>query len=189
MEKQLTHEQSLQIITEMIGNAKQNLAKGGSFYFLLWGMVVAIADFAIHYLINYTEVKQWYWIWLITIPAVILTIVHARSSASRAVITGPIDRLYGQIWIGVFIAMVITVVFMAEINYAVNPIMLIYSGIGTYITGRLSRFQPLIAGAVILWGCAIVVFLIPVSYQFLMSGLGFIGGYVIPGLMLRKHEK
>lgn len=36
-------QQSLQIITEMIGNAKQNLAKDGSFYFLLWGMVVAFA--------------------------------------------------------------------------------------------------------------------------------------------------
>lgn len=189
MEKQLSHQESLQLITEMISNAKRNLAKGGSFYFLLWGAVVALANFVIYYLINFTEVNEWYWVWLVTVPAVIITIVHARMTASKATVTGPIDHLYGQIWIGIFIAMVITLVFMARINYAVNPIMLIYSGIGTYITGRLSRFQPLIIGSMVLWAAAIIVFLTPVTYQFLIAGLGFVAGYVVPGLMLRKQEK
>jgi len=141
MEKQLSHQESLQIITEMIGNAKRNLAKGGSFYFLLWGTVVALANFSIYYMVNFTGISNWYWVWLVTIPAVIITIIHARQKVSKAKITGPIDQLYGQTWIGIFIAMVITLVFMSEINYAVNPIMLIYSGIGTYITGRLSRLM------------------------------------------------
>lgn len=189
MEKQLSHQESLQIITEMIGNAKRNLAKGGSFYFLLWGIVVALANFIIYYMISFTSTNKWYWVWLITVPAVIITIVYARQKALRTKITGPIDHLYGQIWIGIFIAMVITLVFMSEINYAVNPIMLIYSGIGTYITGRLSRFQPLIVGSVVLWLCAIAVFLTPLNYQFLIAGFGFVAGYVIPGLMLRKTEQ
>ena len=188
MQNQMTHQQSLEIITEMIGNAKKNLARGGSFYFLLWGAVVAAANFTIYFLINFTTVAQWYYVWLITIPAIAATIMYSRRQAMKASVTGPIDHLYGQVWIGIFIAMVITLVFMREINYAVNPIMLIYSGIGTYITGRLSRFQPLIIGAAVLWVCSIILFLIPAHQQFLVAGIGILVGYVIPGLMLRKQE-
>lgn len=185
----MTHQQSIELITQMIGNAKKNLARGGSFYFLLWGAVVAAANFIIYYLINFTDVTNWYYVWLITIPAIPATIIYARRKATKATVKGPIDHLYGQIWIGVFIAMVITLVFMAEINYAINPIMLIYSGIGTYITGRLSRFQPLVIGAFILWVSAIGVFLTPVNHQFLVAGFGIIAGYVVPGLMLRNQEQ
>ena len=185
----MTHQQSIEIITEMIGNAKKNLARGGSFYFLLWGMVVAAANFIIFYLINFTSVSQWYYVWFITIPAILATILYSRKQAMMASVKGPIDHLYGQIWIGVFIAMVITLVFMKEINYAINPIMLIYSGIGTYITGKLSRFQPLTVGAVVLWISSIILFLIPVHQQFLVAGIGILAGYVIPGLMLRKQER
>ncbi len=189
MQNQMTHQQSIEIITEMIGNAKKNLARGGSFYFLLWGTVVASANFIIYLLINFTTVSQWYYVWLITIPAIPATIIYSRKQAIKAAVTGPIDHLYGQIWIGVFVAMVITLVFMEEINYAINPIMLIYSGIGTYITGKLSRFQPLTVGAVVLWACSVILFLIPVHQQFLVAGIGILAGYVIPGLMLRKQER
>jgi hypothetical protein len=189
MEKQLSHQQSLEIITGMIDNAKKNLARGGSFYFLLWGVVVAVANFIIYFLINFTSINEWYYVWLITIPAIVVTIVYSKRQTAKATATGPIDHLYGQIWVGVFVAMVITLVFMAEINYAINPIMLIYAGIGTYITGKLSRFQPLVLGAFILWTSSIIMFLIPVNQQFMVAGIGIIAGYVIPGLMLRKQEK
>ena len=44
-EQNISPEESLQIITGMIGKAKSNFARGGSFYFLLWGSVIALADF------------------------------------------------------------------------------------------------------------------------------------------------
>lgn len=189
MEKQPTHQESLEIITEMIQNAKSNLAKGGSFYFLLWGALVALANFIIYYLINFTNVSNWYYVWLITIPAIPITIIHGKRAAARAKVKGPFDHIYGQVWIGVFVAMIISLIFMAEINYAINPIMLIYSGIGTYISGMLCRYRPLVVGGVILWGCAIIAFLTPMAQQFLVAGVGIIAGYVIPGLMLRKEER
>ena len=189
MQKELSHQESIEIITEMIGNAKSNLARGGSFYFLLWGVVVALANFIIHFLINYTEVSNWYYVWLITIPAIVITIIYSNRQSAKAKVTGPIDHIYGQIWIGVFVAMVITLVFMARINYAINPLMLIYSGIGTYITGMLCRFRPLTIGAAVLWISAVIMFLIPVNLQFLVAGLGLLAGYVVPGLMLRKEGR
>ncbi len=189
MEKNLSHQESLQIITDMIGNAKRNLAKGGSFYFLLWGVVAALANFGIYYLINFTATDDPYWVWVITFPAAIISVIHSKRISAKATVTGPIDRLYSQVWIGVFIAMAITLVFMKQINYAVNPVILIYSGIGTYITGWLSRYKPMIIGAVLLWVSAILVFLTPFHLQYLVTGMGFIAGYVIPGMMLRKAEQ
>lgn len=189
MEKQLSHEEGFRIITEMIGNAKRNLAKDGSFYFLLWGTTVALANFIIYYLINFTDSSRWYMVWLITLPAIPITIIHAKRQSSQSKIYGPIDDLYSQIWIGIFVAMVITLVFMEEINYALNPIFLVYSGIGTYITGRLSRYLPLILGSVALWVGAIITFMVSVEVQFIVAGITIITGYVVPGLMLRRHEK
>lgn len=189
MEKQLSHEESLEIITRMINGAKKNLARGGSFYFLLWGTVVALANFVIYYLLRFTQVANWYYVWLIAVPAVVVTIWYGRKTAYSATVRGPIDRLYGQIWIGVFVAMMITLVFMSYINYMINPLMLVYSGVGTFITAMLSRYRPLLIGSIVLWAGSIVCFLVDLPQQYLVAGVSIIAGYIIPGLMLRAEER
>ena len=76
-EKELSKEESLQLITEMIGQAKRNFAKGGSFYFLLWGFVVMTANLG-HYILTAIEFEHPYYVWSLTIPAAIISMVYGQ---------------------------------------------------------------------------------------------------------------
>ena len=52
MKDELTHQESLDLIAEMIKQAKRNVAKGGSNQILLWGWTIAFANFG-HYALHY----------------------------------------------------------------------------------------------------------------------------------------
>lgn len=187
-DKELTKEQSLQLITDMIGQAKRNFAKGGSFYFLLWGWVVMLANLGHYILSEHTSFKQFYMVWLITIPAAIITIVYSAKKDREARVKGHLDRMYGMIWLGVFLSVLIVLFFMGNVNANVNAIILTFAGLGTFLSGCMLRFNPLILGGVALWATSIIAFNLPVNDQYLVGAIGIIAGYLIPGYLLRKAE-
>lgn len=187
--KELTKEESLDLITNMIGQAKRNVAKGGSFYFLLWGWVVMFANLG-HYLIaTYDWYEHPYIVWILTIPAAIISIIYSARRHSGAKVKSHLDRLYGQIWFAVFIGVMIIIFFLADVNYNMNAIILVFAGIGTFISGQALRFTPLILGGVALWIASIVAFNLSPLDQYLVGAVGILAGYLIPGYLLRKAEK
>ncbi|SNS60344.1 hypothetical protein SAMN05421640_0831 [Ekhidna lutea] len=186
--KELSKDESLALITDMISQAKRNVAKGGSFYFLLWGWVVMFANLG-HYLIaKFDWLDYPYIVWTLTIPAVIASIVYGAKK-SKEKVKSHLDRLYSQIWLAVFIGVIIILFFMGNVNYNVNAIILTFAGIGTFISGRALRFQPLVAGGIALWISSIVAFNLHPIDQYLVGAVGILAGYLIPGYLLRKAEK
>lgn len=187
--KELTKEESIELITNMIGQAKRNVAKGGSYYFLLWGWVVMIANIG-HYLIaTYEWYERPYIVWILTIPAAILSMMHGARRSKEAKVKSHLDSLYGQIWLAVFLGVLIILFFMSDVNYNVNAIILVFAGIGTYISGQALRFSPLIMGGVALWAASIIAFNLQPLDQYLVGAVGILAGYLIPGYLLRKAEK
>lgn len=190
MDKQtISPEESLQIITGMIGKAKSNFAHGGSFYFLLWGSVIALADFGHFVLMKFTDYSYPHIVWLSVIPAVIITILYSiRKGKRRTAMPSSFDRIYGKLWWAIFICILIVLAFMSNLNYQTTPVILLFSAVGTYVTGEVLRFRPLILGGLGLALCAVVAFSVPVEYQFLIAGIGMCLGYIVPGFMLKKGE-
>lgn len=187
-ESELTDSESLQIITNMIQQAKSNIAKRGSFYFLLWGWVVMIGNLGHYIIATYDLYPAPHIIWIITIPAAIVTIVYSMKQKRKAMSSSQIDRFYGILWMGIFAAIITVLVFMSKMNYNHNAVILLFSGLGTFVSGRLLRFTPLTLGGIALWLSAIVAFNVPVIDQNLVGGIGIIIGYLIPGYLLRKAE-
>ncbi len=187
--KELTKDESLALITNMIGQAKRNVAKGGSFHFLLWGWVVMVANIG-HYLIDtYDWYEHPYIVWILTIPAAIISIVYGARKSSKAEVKSHLDRLYGMIWLAVFIGVMITIFFMGEVNYNINAIILTFAGIGTFISGVALRFNPLIIGAIALWVASIIAYSLNPLDQYLVAAVGMLAGYLVPGYLLRRAEK
>ncbi len=187
-EKELTKEQSLQLITDMIGQAKRNFAKGGSFYFLLWGWVVMLANLGHYILASYTNFEQPYIVWLATIPAGIISGIYGGRQGRNAKVKSHLDKMYGYIWLSVFISVLIILFFMGDVNYNVNAIILVFAGLGTLLSGLMLRFRPLVLGGLALWISSIVAFNMPVNDQYLIGAIGIIAGYLIPGYLLKKAE-
>jgi len=187
-DKQLSKDESLQLITEMIGQAKRNFAKGGSFYFLLWGFVVFTANAGHYVMLKWQLFDKPYMIWMITIPAAIISIVYSVRMDQKAMVKSHLDRMYGLVWLSVFMCTLIILTFMAKVDYNVNPTILVFAGLGTFLSGSMLRFTPLILGGFALWAAAIAAFMVPLTDQYLVAAVGILAGYLIPGYLLRKAE-
>lgn len=188
-EKELTKDESLALIADMINKAKRNVVKGGSFYFLLWGWVVMLANLG-HYLIGkFDWYEHPYIVWLATIPAAIASVVYGARRSRSAVVKSHLDRLYSRIWLGVSISVIIILSFLGDIRPNLNAIILTFAGLGVFISGFALRFKPSVIGGVALWITAIVAFNISPIDQYLVGSVGILAGYLIPGYLLRKAEK
>lgn len=187
--KELTKDESLELITNMIGQAKRNVAKGGSFYFLLWGWVIMLANLGHYAIEKYDLYEHPYIVWILIIPAMIASIWYSAKVERAAGVVSHYDRIYSTIWISIFISIMIILVFMGKLDFNHNAVILLFSGLGTYLSGSLLRFRPLLIGGVSLWCAAIVAFNVSIIDQYLVAAVGLIVGYLIPGYLLRKAEK
>jgi len=92
MEKQLTPQQSLDVITSMIQQAKGNMQKN-SFYFLLWGWTIVIANLGVYLLIKFTDVADPYLMFLITIVSAIISMIYGFRQGKQAVVSTHLDSI------------------------------------------------------------------------------------------------
>lgn len=186
--KELTNVDRLNLISDMINQSKKNLAKGSSFYFIFWGWVILVANLT-HFIIQEFELYHApYVIWNITIPATIITWVYSFRKQKYAQVQSHIDKIIGVLWVTLTISTVSLLFFVGNVKTNINAIIMGSSAIGTFITGFILRFNPLKWGGVALWICSILAFSIDPSYQHLISALGVLLGYLIPGYLLKRAE-
>lgn len=187
MKDELTHQESLDLIADMIRQAKRNVAKGGSNQILLWGWVISLANFG-HYALAMSGYSQPYLVWLITIPAGIASgVIGMRMERSGSV--GHIDRMYWKVWLAAAISMAITLSAMHKISFNHNGVILAIAGMGMFITGGLLKFKPIMVGSFVLWIAAIISFNLPEIQQYPVAGSAIILGYLIPGYLLKRAER
>lgn len=186
-EKPLSKNESLELITQMISEAKRGYARGGSFYFLLWGWVVLLANLG-HYVLAQLSYSNAHMVWLITIPAAIASSIYGARQRRTAHVQNHLNSMYGLIWLSMLIGAFTVILSMEGSNIYINGIVLTFAAIGTFLSGSLLRFKALIFGAVALWVASILAFFAAPIDQFLIGAAGILAGYLIPGYMLKKAE-
>jgi hypothetical protein len=184
-EKTLTGEQSLELITSMIKQAKNDYFDTG-ISALLWGGVIifcSLATYANHWL-------KWValdYIWFLTcaafVPQVIISIREAKGRGYRSYQS----ELIGGVWISYAIAIFLFSYIDSRLNIGHDiPIYLTFFGIPTFATGYGRRYRPMIIGGIACWVFAILALYIPdPDALFLMAG-GALLAWFIPGLLLRR---
>jgi hypothetical protein len=184
-EKTLTGEQSLELITSMIKQAKNDYFDTG-ISALLWGGVIifcSLATYANHWL-------KWValdYIWFLTcaafVPQVIISIREAKGRGYRSYQS----ELIGGVWISYAIAIFLFSYIDSRLNIGRDiPIYLTFFGIPTFATGYGRRYRPMIIGGIACWVFAILALYIPdPDALFLMAG-GALLAWFIPGLLLRR---
>ena len=187
-EKELTKEESFEIIKKMIIQAKRNYSKGDSFHWLLWGWVIMLANFGFYGLEKYTAFDKPYLIWLITIPAAIVSVYYSSRRSKVSQVINHFDRLYGQVWLAMGVSMFVTILFMSKLGYNHNGVILLFAATGTYISGQMLKFTPLILGAIALIITSVICLNVEIVDQYLYGGIGIFVGYLAPGYLLKSKE-
>lgn len=183
----LTPEQSLTLITRMINQAKVNV-KHNSFYFLVWGWTIMICNLGIFVMIQFLHIRQPFWIWFLTVPAAIVSGLYGRKHAQEETTTH-LDSINKWLWIGFGVICFTVVMFGSRINYQINGVIITMCAVPTFVSGIILRFRPLLIGGICFWLSGIVIFLLPVTWQFLVAAAAIAGGYLIPGYLLRSRPE
>jgi hypothetical protein len=183
----LSNQQRLELITNMIHEAKSFVATRGSSQILLWGWVIALANLS-HFILEQVGYAMPYIVWLSVFPTAGYSIYLAQKMKGSGV-SSHIDQLYGQVWIAVAVVIVFSLLMMGRLSFNHNPVILAAAGAGMYMTGRLLKYRPVLIGAFVLWAAALVEWQVAIEWHYLISSIAVFIGYLLPGYLLKKSER
>lgn len=189
-------EESFRIIEDMIATAKQEVGNDGQLY-LSWGYLVLAAGLIHYALLSFTNFGMPWLPW----PVLMLAggvyqfiYVYRRERNKRS--SSAIERMLSYLWIAVFIGlmMVLGLVgykeFIVEKNgHLAYVLVLILYGIGSFVSGGVLRFPPLIVGGIFTWVIAIIAYQVSFDIQLLLVSLAIVASYIVPGHMLMAKGK
>jgi hypothetical protein len=183
-------EKQLQLIEEMISTAKGNL-KEGSIFYLIWGWLVLAAALLNYSLLNYTDyVHHWIgWPVLMSLGAIISGIVGFKMERKRTIKTY-VDRAIGFLWVGFGATLLVLIFSMMYLGVLKTyPILILLYGLGTFVSGGILKFKPLIIGGILCWIIGAIAVHANFSQQLLLIALAMIVSYIIPGHLLAAKPK
>jgi hypothetical protein len=196
-EKQMTPEESLNLIGEVISNTRSNL-KTDSFFFLLWGWLIVVASLIEALVLwNAGRMNDWKnvnllsgisWGGLVVIGWIIQFFYIKKHYVKRGYKTF-FERVIAYLWI-VSVIIIFLMVYVAGTRHeSPEPYILAAITITTVITGIMTRFKPLIVGGLFFILFAVIAVNIqPAYFKSIVSAVALICGYLIPGYMLRKKN-
>ena len=190
MSEEFSPQESLQLIRSMIDKTRENIS-GNRFYFLLWGWVTFSAVLMQFFLKVVIDYRHHYAVWLITIPAFIATLIYSRKDCNK----GPrtyIGDFMSHLWTGIGISFGVLSFIISNAptgwHYA-YPYFILFYGLGTFISGRLLQFTPLVVGGILNWVLACICVFIPYDYQLLLTAAALLVSYIIPGHLIKAPQK
>jgi hypothetical protein len=186
-ENKLSPDESLSLITNVILKTKEKISHN-SFPLLLWGWLIAIASFSFFLIQNFTASRFYF----IPFPVLAITgiVITYRWYAKQKTISGTetyLNYFINRMWLVLGLCF-ITVVFI-NVSHGLVPFTytLILAAVGTLASGLTIHFRPLIVGGVLFLCAAVISSYVPDSYKALIHGFAIIGGYIIPGYLLKNH--
>jgi hypothetical protein len=189
-EQAFSAQESLQTIQTMIDRAKNTVADR-SYYFLLWGWIVLVACIG-QFILKVVVKTEWHPIvWTLCFLGVVLSIVHSVREGRNATVKTYVQECLDYLWSAVVISYVLFGFAFASIGWqnCYTFYILLYA-LGSYVTGRLIKFPPLVWGAVGCWMLAVLTYFSSFEYNILICALAILISYIIPGHLLRnKYRK
>jgi len=190
MEDNFSPHDSLQLIHSMINKTKANLREN-RIYFLLWGWVsfaAIISQFILKVALRY---ERHYLVWLVTIPAAIITIVYSMRTHKDHPVKTYVGESMSNLWTGIGISFFVLSLIITSSNGGWNnawPLFILFYGLGTFVSGRILQFSPLVIGGIFNWALAIASIYVVFDYQLLFAAAAILTSYIIPGHLLGTNK-
>jgi hypothetical protein len=185
-EKELTGQESLALIAQMISKARRDYLDSG-LSALLWGAVITFCSLAT-FVNGYLKWGVLDWVWWLTpialVPQMIIVWNEAKTRKHRSYAEDNMGGIWISFGIAVFLLSYITNVY--QVNEQGSLFLMLY-GIPTFATGYARRFRPMLIGGVACWALAILCHYVPYPYKLLCITAAAQLAWFIPGLIIRKR--
>ncbi|HEY6064477.1 MAG TPA: hypothetical protein VIV35_12750 [Chitinophagaceae bacterium] len=183
-------EQSLQVIRSMISKTKQEMSDNG-IYFLIWGWITFIActgQFVLKHILKY---ERHYLVWWLITVGIAFSIYNSIKEEKVRKVRTYVDDSLKYLWIGMGTSFFVLSMVLSKIGWesSVFPFFIMLYGLGTFVSGSIIKFRPLIIGGIIAWALAIGAAYVEYDYQMLFGAIAILISYIIPAYMLRSRNK
>ena len=184
-QENMTHEESLKIISSMITQAKVNIRQG-SFHLLFWGWLIFFCSISDYLLYQLSDYHNSYYVWLFVIPGIFVSMIYGFRSGRKAKFFTYADTLYMWTWIAFMISSVVLFVLLIDRMESFGPFILMLAGFPTFMSGIILKFRPLVIGGIIFWTLSIIAGFMGPDIAPLAMPLAVVTGYLIPGYLLKR---
>ena len=189
MENQMSEQESLAIITNMINAAKAKLRKSDAFSFIFWGYLAVIASLSNYILDVVLGLYNYgYYSWFLMFAGMPISIYINIKQKRKEVVNTYVGSFIRDLWIALSVSIIVLALTGFKIAYLFCPLTVLIVAIGVFVTGTTFKFKPLIVGSIILWIAAGVMFLVPQDTMYLIYAVGLIAGYIIPGHIIQAKS-
>lgn len=187
-ENVMSEKDSIRVIQSMIAATKHSLLQDGTLY-IYWGWVILFCSIG-EYVLMLTEFEHPYVTWLVMPVAVWRYLAYVAKRKAIAKVKSYTDEFMSVLWRAFFISMAIILCLFPVIGYEkVLPLIIILYGMGTYTSGGVLRFPPLIYGGLANFPLAIGAFFTSFQNQLLILSIAVSVSYIIPGYLLKSNFK
>jgi hypothetical protein len=193
-EDSMNEAQSLKVIREMIEVSRNNFKNDG-ILFILWGWIFFICVFTrflLRVLVTTHEIA-WYtnkFLLALLLIGIVISVnyIYKRRLAVRTY-TGQILRyLWGAIIFLNLYILIYQIKANTDIDWLISQYMLMLA-LGTFVTGGIIRFKPLIYSGISFIVLAQVSIFVQHEMSMLIASFSFITGLIIPGHMLYSKRR
>jgi hypothetical protein len=188
-EEQLSPQESLQLIRSMINKTKENISNN-AIYYLVWGWITFIACVSQFMLKHVLEYPRHYMVWWIILIGVGFSFYQGRREHRKKVARTYVGDSIRALWIGMGLAFFVLSMILTRIGWdkPIFPFFILLYGLGTFVSGSIIQFRPLVAGGllalVLAVGCSFVTY----DYQMLFGAAAILVSYIIPAYILRARK-
>lgn len=188
-EEEFSPEKSLRLITEMIETTKSSISDR-SHYFLLWGWAVVIGCLTQYFLKVILNYPHHYYAWLVTPIAIVLHFIFVYNDRRKDRVKTFINEANIYLWTSVGLSFFALGFVFSKIGWQYcYPFYILLYAVGTYISGSLIKFKPMIMGGLLCFVLVVICVYLPSDFQILITAVAIVISYIIPGYMLRYQYK
>ena len=180
---------SLKLIQSMITKTRQEMGDNSK-HFLLWGWITFIACTAQFILIK-AGFEKHYLVWLLIIPGFIISTYFGVKDRKRQIVKSYLGESMKYLWMGMGISFFVLSMILGRLGWQNNvfPFFMLLYGLGTFVSGKILQFKPLIYGGMAAWLLAIISVYFSYEYQTLFAAGAILVSYIIPAYLLRIKNK
>ena len=186
--KQLNEKESLELITRMISNTRDNLESSGLKFMFIWGYTTIGVSLLVYLQLHFYYYPAIYWEWF-AIPLIGALLSWRESRKNPPRITTYVDRTVGYVWtilgLSAWLMSLATIVIQIPILFSITLLM----SAGSAITGLIIKFKTLTACGIIgILASFLLIFVTDINSILIFIGLMVIV-LIIPAHVLTFVEK
>ncbi len=184
----LSPEKSLELITQVITQARNKFEENG-FIYLFWGALIAITSISQFVLLKneYYDIN-WYPYLLMPIGSIYSAIYFSKRKRKNK--QNLISKIVSALWIVLSInIMILGFLFANNLKENLIPIILILLSIGTIVSGTSIKSKLLLYSGIFIGLSAFSCFYLEWIYHSLLMGIVSIIAILIPGIILMVQQK